>query len=86
MTKMYTVPSGAEVEVSEGNYISTEVSVDLSQIIDTNNEGFLDMLSLYATDTELLMDIDYTLNRIDSYGALIFEVTGDISSILETED
>ncbi len=84
--RKYVTPTGAEVEINEDNYIETEVVLELNNIVDTNLEGFLDMLSLGATDTEILSDIEYTIERLDPWGGLIFSVRGDISLILDEED
>jgi len=83
MSNIFTAPLGLVYEIDDQNYITTSVTMDLNEIIDTNNEGFLDALSIYATDTELLMDIDYKLLRIDEHGALVFRVHGDLSAITD---
>jgi len=80
---MFTVPSGAEVEIDENNFITTEVVLNVGALINHDLEGFLDLLSLGATDTELLMDINYRPIGLTLDECIIFEVTGDVSMILE---
>lgn len=87
MTKrMFTVPSGDEVEIDEHNYITTEVVMDVADIIANDLERFLDLISLMATDTEILGDISYTPTQLTAQGNLAFSVRGDVSLILEMED
>ncbi len=84
--RLFVVPSGARVEISDENYVTSEVVLDTSALIDNDLEGFLDLLSMGVTDTELLMDIDYRLERLTFEGLLVFDVTGDVSEILNMED
>lgn len=84
-TKMFTVPSGAEVEIDEHGYITTEVVLDTCALIDHDLEGVLDLLSMGATDTDLLCDINYRPLSVTPQGCIVFEVGGDISMILEME-
>lgn len=82
--RMFTVPSGAEVPISEHNYIETEIVVDLCEAIDRDLEGFLDYISEQTTDNILLMDINYRVTGLTSEGALILTVGGDVSMILDS--
>lgn len=84
--RVFMIPSGAEVFVDSDNYIETEVVAGLDMFIDHDLEGVLDLLSYMATDTELLMDISYHIDRVDSFGNLIVVVGGDISEIMAMED
>lgn len=90
MSKTFIVPSGAEVKVDNDSFITTEVVLDISTLIDHDLEGVLDLLSLGATGTELLCDINYRPLSITPQGCIVFEVGGDISMILdmaeETQD
>lgn len=71
----------------EDGYITGIVSVDLSDIIDNNFEGFLDMTSEKLTGTKLLMDISYKAVGVDKGGLTLFvEVTGDPSEILGAKE
>lgn len=83
--RLFVIPSGARVEITDENYVTSEVVLDTSALIDHDLEGFLDLLSMGVTDTELLMDINYRLDRLTFDGCLVFEVTGDVSEILNME-
>ena len=83
--RTFTVPSGAEVEIDVHGYITTDVVLNVSALIDHDFEQFLDLLSLGATDTELLMDIAYEPTSLTAEGCLVFSVTGDVSMVLECE-
>ena len=68
-------------------YQTFEVKVSLSELIDHNLEGFLDLISELATGSPLLMDINYALIGVDTdEQAVILRVTGDTSAIEENED
>lgn len=84
--RLFVVPSGARVEITDENYVTSEVVLDTSALIDHDLEGFLDLLSLGVTDTELLMDISYRLERLTFEGMLVFDVTGDVSEVLQMEE
>lgn len=60
--------------------LPTVVEVDLSEIIDTDLEGFLDILSERATGSPLLMDISYKVIGCEN-DTLKIEVDGDPSEI-----
>lgn len=61
------------------------VEVDLAEVINTDPEGFLDLISERATGTVLLSDI--TTRLVGHRGeTLILEVTGDTSMIEEDSD
>jgi len=81
----FETPSGGEVDVSEDGYIEVDVVLDLSDIIHNDLEGFLDLLSMAATDTEILMDVNYTMKMVNNLGGLEFTVSGDVTEILEMQ-
>lgn len=83
--RMFTVPSGAQVPVDEYGFIETDVILDISALIDHDFEGVLDLLSLGATDTELLSEIEYTATSLTEQGNLVFKVRGNISMIDDME-
>ena len=83
--RLFVVPSGARVEISSNNYIETEIVLDVGAIVDRDLEGFLDLVSLEATDTELLMDISYKPKSVTPQDNIVFVVTGDVSEILNME-
>ncbi len=57
--------------------LQVTVTVPLSEVLDTNFEGFLDLLA-ETVGHPLLMDIDYKLVGVDN-GDPVFEVSGDYS-------
>lgn len=64
-----------------------EVKVALSELLDNDFEGFLDLISELATGTQLLMDISYEIIGVDAEEqAVIFSVIGDTSAIEEEEE
>lgn len=83
--RKFTTPTGEEVDVSEEGFISVDVVLCLSDIIHNDLEGFLDMLSMAATDTDILSEIHYTMNKVNNLGGLEFTVTGSIEFIRETD-
>jgi hypothetical protein len=84
--RMFTTPYGAKVEISESNYITTDIVLGVAAIIDHDFEGFLDLVSLAATNSDILSDISYTVKAVTPDGNIIFEVTGDITDILGEDD
>ena len=56
------------------------VEVDLSDVIDNDLEGFLDLLSERAVNSPLLMDISYRIVGHDG-DTLKIEVDGDTSAL-----
>ena len=64
-------------------YITANVTLELSDIYD-GHESFLDALSQKLVGSELLMDITYSV--VGGKGtAVVFEVSGDVSQVLESE-
>jgi hypothetical protein len=69
------------------NYQIYEVKVSLEEMVNNSHEEFLDLLSVLATDTKLLMDISYEIVDVDRLEQLvILSVHGDTSLIEESED
>lgn len=85
-TKFFMVPSGAQVPITEAGFITTDVVLDVNTLIDHDFEGFLDLLSCGATDTEILTEIEYQVTALTPDGNLVFSVTGNVSMILEMEE
>ena len=56
--------------------IEQKVWVSLSEVIEHNLEGFLDLLAERA-GFPLLMDIDYSIVRWDAGHGLVIEVSGE---------
>jgi energy-converting hydrogenase A subunit M len=69
----------------KNNFIQRNVLVELNEIIDSDLEGFLDILSEKLTGSCLLMSTSYELADLYDKNTVIITVTGDISMILETE-
>ncbi len=84
--RMFTVPSGAKVPLSEHNYIETEIVIDLCEVINCGLEEFLDYISEQATGNDLLMDINYQVKSATPQGGIVLTVGGDVSMILDMED
>lgn len=84
LTKPLTIGEIKE-RCDEDNYITGNILVSLSEAIDNDLEGWLDILSEGLTNNPCLMDINYELKGVKG-GQMIIEVTGDVSSILEMEE
>lgn len=69
---------------TENNIITGNVSIPLTDIIHGDIETFLDALSNALTGTTLLMDISYAPIEV-SDDNIIFQVSGDVSMILDEE-
>lgn len=86
MQKPYTMEQMKEALRGEGEgYIEGVVAVDLSDVIDNDLEGFLDLISYKMTGTELLMDITYNVVGHEE-DMLFIRVRGDVSNIVDCED
>lgn len=69
------------MKVEIDGYVSGVVTVDLSEFIDNDIEGVLDILSERLTDSPLLSDINYEVVGHDG-DTLHVKVTGDIVEII----
>ena len=78
------LPNGNLVCIDNDGFIAVKVEIELSDIIDSSLEEFLDLLSEKATGTELLSNISYAVVG-HTGNTLEVTVTGDVSSI-EVED
>lgn len=86
MQKPYTMEQMKEAFRGENDgYITGVVAVDLSDVIDNDLEGFLDLISYKMTGTELLMDITYNVVGHEE-DMLFIRVRGDVSNIVDCED
>ena len=71
----------------ENNYVEGYVQLHVSDLIDSDYEKFLDLLSVSLVDSDLLMDITYEIVKLaDAKNELIFKVRGDASSVVEEEE
>lgn len=67
----------------EDNYIEVMITIHISDVIDNDLEGFLDILSKRVTNSPCLTDINYTVTDIHQKDTLVVKVTGDISDIID---
>jgi len=84
LSKYVKLPNDQVVAVDKNGIITVQVEVDLSEFIDNDLEGVLDLLSEEATGTEVLSDISYLI--VGHQGnVLSIQVTGSIGMI-DVED
>lgn len=69
----------------ENHYIEGIVKVHISDMIDNNLESFLDMISIGLVDSDLLMDVNYSVIGLceDEPDTLYLLVRGDTSMVLD---
>lgn len=69
----------------ENHYIEGVVKVHISDMIDNNLEGFLDLISIRLVDSDLLMDVNYNVIGLceDEPDTLYLLVRGDASMVLD---
>lgn len=60
---------------------SWEITVDLSDAIDNDLEGWLDLISIRACGSDLLMEVDYKIIGITADGSIRLRVTGNPEAI-----
>lgn len=70
----------------DDRYITANILVDISELINNDFEGVLDILSERVTGTLLLMDINYTVIDTLPDDMLVMQVSGDVSNIIEEDD
>ena len=85
LTKPMTVEE-MKKNMNNDCFIKGNVAINLSDAIDNDLEGFLDILSENLTGSPLLMDISYKVVGCEDGDMLIIEVIGDVSNILDSED
>lgn len=85
LTKPMTIEE-MKRNMNEDCFIKGNIAINLSDAIDNDFEGFLDVLSESLTGSPLLMDISYKVVGFEDGDILIIEVIGDVSNILDTED
>lgn len=85
MGKYIKLPNGTIAAADDNNFIVVNVSIDLSQFIDNDLEGVLDLLSEEATGTPLLSNISYSI--VDHCAdTLDLKVSGSIEMIDDIEE
>lgn len=67
---------------TEHGHITGKVELELKQIINSNLEDFLDLLSYGLTNSYCLSDINYTIVG-HTATTIIFEVTGDADGCID---
>lgn len=72
-------------QMDKDGRVSGIVAIGLYNIIERDEETFLDMIGETLTGSELLMDITYKVVGHDDKNNLYIEVSGDASEILEME-
>jgi hypothetical protein len=70
------------LNLDHDGYISGEVAVALNDIIHTDFEGFLDLISEKLVGTLLLADISYEVSGVSGSGDVVIKITGDPSDVL----
>lgn len=68
--------------MDEDNYIEGIVAVDLSEIIDNDYDGFIDLISEKLVGDVFLMDVEYSAVGCDGNDTIFIKVSGDASNIL----
>lgn len=81
----YNDPESLRAATGYDGYVKGEVYVHLSDIIDNDLEGFLDLISEALVGSTLLMDVNYNVVRVAEDGKLVLEVTGDPSMVYEED-
>lgn len=66
----------------DNTYVRGNILVDLSEIIDNDLEGFLDLISERLVNNVCLMDVQYKVIDTLNDGRLVVSVSGDASEIL----
>lgn len=72
----------------KSHYIEGVVKVHISDMIDNNLEGFLDLISTALVDSDLLMDVNYSVIGLceDEPDTLYLLVRGDASMVLDNAE
>jgi len=87
MSHMLRPYTEAEVRANldKDGYISGNIEVGLSEIINRDLEGFLDMISMKLVNSDLLMNVNYEVVGASRGGSLVVRVMGNPSGILGDE-
>ncbi|MCA1320547.1 hypothetical protein LC085_11550 [Bacillus tianshenii] len=70
----------------ENNYVEGVLPVSLSNIIDNDLEGFLDIISEDLVGSPTLMDVNYSVVGHQDEWTVLIKVSGDASQILDEEE
>ncbi len=88
---LYPFKEAADIIASrdENNFVEGYIQIHISDMIDNDYEGFLDFISEKLVGSDLLMDVNYEVvaqaKKIFP-NELILKVTGDASTIVESEE
>lgn len=69
-------------QMEANGYVEGTVGVDLEEIIDSDREAYMELLSELLTDSTELEEIEYEVVGIDD-GMLHIHVRGDATALLE---
>jgi hypothetical protein len=84
MNQTVTLPNGARVLPDDRGFISGEVRISINDLMNHNISELMDMMSERLTGSPLLADFSFAVLRAEDQ-MIVFQVTGDVSMILETE-
>lgn len=85
ITKPLTVTE-MKLQMNEDRIITTNIKIHSSDIIGITLDDFLFMLSRRVTNTDMLMDINYSIVGLANTDELIIKVSGDVDTIIHIED
>lgn len=75
--RIYKPYKAADAPLNQDGLLEAVVAVDLNDIIETDFEGFLDMISYAVLDDALLSDVSYSVVGTD-HGSILIQVSGYI--------
>jgi len=70
----------------ENNIIAGVIKLEISEMIDNDLEGFLDILSEKLTGSVCLMEIGYKVVGCTEDECVLMRVSGDISEVIEDNE
>ncbi len=87
---LYPLKEASEILAlrDENNYVEGYIRIHINDMIDNDYEGFLDFISEKLVGSDLLMDVNYEVVAQAKKmfpNELILKVTGDASTIIESE-
>ena len=69
---------------NENGIITGEVVVYLTDLVECDHEGLLDIISEQLTGTFILTDISYNAVRVNEVGQIVLNAEGNISDVVDT--
>lgn len=70
----------------KNNYVTGYIRLHVSDIIDNDLEGFIDVISEKLIGSDILMDVNYDIIAMEDANSFIVRVSGDVSAVLEMEE